>query len=260
MKWNELIAWFSGDAARTVLGNPRVFKKGSILLHAKESVNGVFVLIKGNIYAHLTHGGSLVLSSPTCVGELGFLGQNPAIATVECMSEVEAYFLDRGCLLALSEINPRLSMELMLLLSKMALERWGGRYHDRYVALVAHDGKKAELISFVARHRDFFETHNIIATQTTGKRIVSDLGLNISRTTLSGPMGGDQEIGGLVSNGLIEAVFFFRDPSWSAPHLSDVNALVRICEVHNVPIATNVSTADSMIAGMLAKQQNNTNS
>jgi methylglyoxal synthase len=247
MEWNELTTWLTSEPVRKVLGNPRVFRQGSILLHAHEQVNGVFVLTKGDIMAQLAHGGMLALQAPTCVGELGFLGHNPAVATVECKSEVEAYFIDRGCLFALNEIDHHKGMELMLLLSRMALERWGGRYHDRYIALVAHDDKKAELVDFVRRHRDYFERHNLIATSTTGKRLTAELGITIARTTLSGPMGGDQEIGGLVSNGLIEAIYFFRDPAWSAPHLSDVNALVRICEVHNVPIATNVATAELMV-------------
>jgi methylglyoxal synthase len=247
MEWSELISWLSTDAARKVLGNARVFHKGSILLHAYERVNGFFVLVNGKITAQLSHGGALELHAPTCVGELGFLGQNPAIATVECTTEVEAYFIDKGCLFALSEIDQRKAMELMFLLSKLALERWGGRYHDRYVALAAHDNKKAELIEFVRKHRSYFESRNIIATRTTGQRLSGELNIRIARTTLSGPMGGDQEIGGLVSNGLIDAVFFFRDPAWSAPHLSDVNALVRICEVHNVPIATNLATAERMV-------------
>lgn len=250
MQWSELIEWISSDEARKVVGNPRIFQPGSILLHANERVNGFYILTHGNISAQLSHGGTLELSAPTCVGEFGFLGQNPAIATVQCLSEVHASFIDKSCLLALSEVNHHMSIELMLLISKMALERWGGRYHDRYVALVAHDNKKGELIEFVRHHRAFFESRNIIATRTTGQRLSGELNLRIARTSLSGPMGGDQEIGGLVSNGLIEAVFFFRDPAWSAPHLSDVNALVRICEVHNVPIATNMSTAESMIVGL----------
>jgi methylglyoxal synthase len=247
MEWTEMINWLSTETARSVVGNARVFHKGSILLHAYERVNGLFVIVKGSITAQLTHGGTLELQGPTCVGELAFLGENPAIATVECTTEVEAYFVDKGCLFALSEIDQRKAMELMFLLSRLAIERWGGRYHDRYVALVAHDNKKAELIEFVRNHRAYFESRNIIATRTTGQRMSSELNIRIARTTLSGPMGGDQEIGGLVSNGLIEAVFFFRDPAWSAPHLSDVNALVRICEVHNVPIATNLATAERMV-------------
>jgi methylglyoxal synthase len=250
MEWSELIDWLSTNEARSILGNPRVFRQGSVLVHANERVNGVFLLAKGEINAQLSHGGMLYLSAPTCVGELGFLGENPAIATVECKSEVEAYFVDKQCLYALNALDSQRGMGLMFLLSKLALERWGGRYHDRYIALVAHDNKKAELIDFVKRHRSFFEGRNLIATRTTGQRMSAELGMNMARTTLSGPMGGDQEIGGLVSNGLIEAVFFFRDPAWSAPHLSDVNALVRICEVHNVPIATNVSTAESMLVGL----------
>lgn len=247
MEWNELIEWLSTADSRNVLGNPRVFRPGSILVHANERVNGVFVLVRGDINAQLLHGGMLELNAPTCVGELGFLGENPAIATVECKTEVEAYFIDKQCLYALNAIDSNRGIGLMFLLSKLALARWGGRYHDRYVALVAHDEKKGELVEFVKRHRAYFESRNIIATQTTGRRLASELNLRIARTTLSGPMGGDQEIGGLVSNGLIESVFFFRDPAWSAPHLSDVNALVRICEVHNVPIATNVATAELML-------------
>lgn len=250
MEWSELTNWFTTEAVRKVVGSPRLFKQGSILLHANEHVNGLFVLAKGSISAQLVHGGSLLLTAPTCVGELAFLGQNPAIATVECVTEVEAYFIDRKCLFDLSEVDAHHSMELMFLFSKLALERWGGRYHDKYIALVAHDNKKSELIEFVKRHRDFFESRNIIATRTTGQRLSGELNLRLARTTLSGPMGGDQEIGGLVSNGAIEAVFFFRDPAWSAPHLSDVNALVRICEVHNVPIATNVATSEAMIASL----------
>jgi methylglyoxal synthase len=249
MEWSELIDWLSTAEARSILGNPRVFSQGSVLVHANERVNGVFLLAKGDINAQLSHGGMLDLSAPTCVGELGFLGENPAIATVECKSDVEAYFVDKQCLYALNALDSQRGMGLMFLLSKLALERWGGRYHDRYVALVAHDGKKADLVDFVKRHKAYFESRNIIATSTTGKKLATELNLRIARTTLSGPMGGDQEIGGLVSNGLIESVFFFRDPAWSAPHLSDVNALVRICEVHNVPIATNVATAEAMLLG-----------
>ena len=183
MEWSELISWLSTDAARKVLGNARVFHKGSILLHAYERVNGFFVLVNGKITAQLSHGGALELHAPTCVGELGFLGQNPAIATVECTTEVEAYFIDKGCLFALSEIDQRKAMELMFLLSKLALERWGGRYHDRYVALVAHDNKKAELIEFVRKHRSYFESRNIIATRTTGQRLSGELNIRIARTT-----------------------------------------------------------------------------
>ena len=117
MEWGELTNLFTSEEARRVVGSPRVFKQGSILLHANEHVNGLFVLAKGSISAQLVHGGSLQLTAPTCVGELAFLGQNPAIATVECTTEVEAYFIDKGCLFALSELDQRKGMEVMFLLS-----------------------------------------------------------------------------------------------------------------------------------------------
>lgn len=235
---------------RAILGTPRIYPEGSELLRAEQQCNGLYVVEEGRFQAQLTHGGNLELQGPTSVGELGFLGQIPATATVVCSSQVKAYFIDRERLLALAEIDSAMTVELMLEFSKMAIDRWSGRYHDRYIALVAHDNKKADLVDFVLKNRAFFDAHHLIATRTTGQRLAAEIGINVARTTLSGPMGGDQEIGGLVSNGLIEAVFFFRDPAWSAPHLSDVNALVRICEVHNVPIATNVSTAETMIVGL----------
>jgi methylglyoxal synthase len=248
MNWKTIIAWFEEEKVRAILGTPRLYPHGSVLLRAEQQCNGLYVIVEGGLQAQMTHGGNLELQGPTSVAELGFLGQIPATATVVCTSEVKAYFIDSERLRALAEIDSNKTVNLMLELSKIAIDRWSGRYHDRYIALVAHDNKKSELIDFVKRHRAFFERHNLIATRTTGQRMSAELGINIARTTLSGPMGGDQEIGGLVSNGLIESVFFFRDPAWSAPHLSDVNALVRICEVHNVPIATNLATAELMVA------------
>jgi methylglyoxal synthase len=239
MNWTTIIDWFSEEKVRAILGTPRIYPDGSVILTAEQQCNGLYVIVEGSLQAQMSHGGNLELQGPTSVAELAFLGQIPASATVTCTSQVKAYFIDSERLLALAEIDSTKTVNLMLELSKMAIDRWSGRYHDRYIALVAHDNKKSDMIEFVKRHRDFFE-----------KRMSAELGIGIARTTLSGPMGGDQEIGGLVSNGLIEAVFFFRDPAWSAPHLSDVNALVRICEVHNVPIATNVSTAESMIVGL----------
>ena len=250
MNWTTIIDWFTEEKVRAILGTPRIYPDGSVILTAEQQCNGMYVIVEGSLHAQMSHGGNLELQGPTSVAELAFLGQIPATATVTCASQVKAYFIDSERLLALAEIDSTKTVNLMLELSKIAIDRWSGRYHDRYIALVAHDNKKADLIEFVKRHSDFFEKHNIIATRTTGQRMSAELGIGIARTTLSGPMGGDQEIGGLVSNGLIEAVFFFRDPAWSAPHLSDVNALVRICEVHNVPIATNVSTAESMIFGL----------
>lgn len=120
------------------------------------------------------------------------------------------------------------------------------------IALIAHDKKKDELVTFVKEHVKFFENYDLVATGTTGGRIIEATGLNIHRY-LSGPLGGDQQIGADVANGLIDAVFFFQDPLTSQPHEPDIRALGRLCDVHNVPMATNERAAQLLITGLKAE-------
>lgn len=117
------------------------------------------------------------------------------------------------------------------------------------IALIAHDKKKNELVTFVQEHVDFFKGYELIATGTTGGRIMEATGLEIKRY-LSGPLGGDQQIGADVANDLIDAVFFFQDPLTSQPHEPDIRALGRLCDVHNIPMATNERAAQLLITGL----------
>ena len=120
---------------------------------------------------------------------------------------------------------------------------------NKKIALIAHDKKKDELVEFVKEHVDFFRNYELVATGTTGGRIMDATGLTIKRY-LSGPLGGDQQIGADVANGLIDAVFFFQDPLTSQPHEPDIRALGRLCDVHKVPMATNERAAQLLIAGL----------
>jgi len=117
----------------------------------------------------------------------------------------------------------------------------------KYVALIGHDRKKEALIEFVRQHRDYFATARLVATESTGARINAELGLEI-KLVPHGPLGGDLVIGSLIVQGQIEAVFFFRDPLTAQPHEPDVSALLRVCDVHEVPLATNQGTAECLIA------------
>ncbi len=114
------------------------------------------------------------------------------------------------------------------------------------IALIAHDKKKDNLLEFVKENVDFFEKYELVGTGTTGKLITDVLGLTVKRYQ-SGPLGGDQQIGALIAEGKIEFVIFFRDPLTSQPHEPDVQALIRLCDVHNIPITTNVSSAKLII-------------
>ena len=119
------------------------------------------------------------------------------------------------------------------------------------IALIAHDGKKAEMVSFLRDHLKLLhrEDINLVATGTTGKHIEA-AGLNVKRY-LSGPLGGDAQIATKVAEGKIDAVFFFRDPLDKHPHEPDIAMLMRICDVHNVPLATNPATAKLVFDGMI---------
>ncbi len=116
----------------------------------------------------------------------------------------------------------------------------------KHVALIAHDERKQELSDFVARHQVTLRHFPLVATRTTGTRLHEELGL-IVELVQSGPQGGDLQVGAMIAEDRILAVIFFRDPLTAQPHEPDVTALLRICDVHNVPLATNEGTATAVI-------------
>ena len=120
-------------------------------------------------------------------------------------------------------------------------------------ALIAHDAKKADLCRFAQQHRPALAKHELIATGTTGARIAEATGLKVIRY-LSGPLGGDAQIGARIANGEVDAVIFIVDPLTAHPHEPDVQGLQRLCNVHNIPLATNLATARMVFAAMLAKE------
>ncbi|WP_034341233.1 methylglyoxal synthase [Deinococcus misasensis] len=114
------------------------------------------------------------------------------------------------------------------------------------VALIAHDKKKLDLALFALRHKEVLMRYTLIATGTTGSIMETKAGLNVERL-LSGPLGGDQQIGARLATGSVKAVIFFRDPLTAQPHEPDVSALLRLCDVYDVPLATNPATAEALM-------------
>ncbi len=116
------------------------------------------------------------------------------------------------------------------------------------IALIAHDGKKPEMVSFVLRNKDFLKSAKLYATGTTGSHIERE-GIDVEKL-LSGPKGGDAQIAALLATGDIDVVIFFRDPLDKHPHEPDVQMLMRLCDVHNIPLATNPKTAYYILKGL----------
>lgn len=105
------------------------------------------------------------------------------------------------------------------------------------------------MMEWAIRHKAFLTTKNLVATGTTGARLESEIGLSVTKM-LSGPLGGDLQIGALVCTGQIEAVIFLRDPLTPHPHEPDISALTKVCDTYDVPLATNVATADLLVLGL----------
>lgn len=121
------------------------------------------------------------------------------------------------------------------------------------IALIAHDKKKEDMIALAVRYREVLAEHDLFATGTTGTLVMGETGLSITRMK-SGPLGGDQQIGSMIAEGKMDLVVFLRDPLTAQPHEPDVSALLRLCDVQSIPLATNARSAEIMFRALRNKE------
>ncbi len=117
------------------------------------------------------------------------------------------------------------------------------------IALIAHDRKKEDMINLATKYKEVLAKHELFATGTTGTLVMGATGLKI-KCMKSGPLGGDQQIGSMIANSELDLVIFLRDPLTAQPHEPDVSALLRLCDVTNIPLATNLSSAEIMLTAL----------
>lgn len=117
------------------------------------------------------------------------------------------------------------------------------------IALIAHDKKKNDMIELATKFKDCLSHHELYATGTTGTLVMGETGLFINRMK-SGPLGGDQQIGSMIANNGLDLVIFLRDPLTAQPHEPDISALLRLCDVINIPLATNYASAEVMLVAL----------
>ncbi|WP_408006510.1 methylglyoxal synthase [Pseudalkalibacillus sp. A8] len=114
------------------------------------------------------------------------------------------------------------------------------------IALIAHDEKKQDMINFTVAYKPVLEKHDLFATGTTGMKIAEATGLDVHRFK-SGPLGGDQQIGAMIADNRMDLVIFFKDPLTAQPHEPDIAALIRLCDVYQIPLASNMASAELFI-------------
>lgn len=117
------------------------------------------------------------------------------------------------------------------------------------IAIIAHDKKKDDMVRLCKKYYHVLEEHDLFATGTTGQRVIDATGLDVHRFK-SGPLGGDQQIGAAISNNEMDLVLFLRDPLTPQAHEPDISALMRLCDVYHISLATNVSTAEMLLKGV----------
>jgi methylglyoxal synthase len=233
------------------------FTSGDVLCRVGTFEKFIGFLLEGQLFVQSEQGAAKARICPVDVfGEIAFVLPKPRSADVVASRPGKYFQIDFKRLQNLLFARSSLSAEWYRWLSSRLAERILEETCDqrKYIALIAHDHKKTELMDFALQHHDILSCFDLTATGTTAKRLLEQADLAVARSVASGPLGGDQAIGHLITTGNIHAVIFFRDPLNPHPHEADVQALMRLCDVYRVPLATNAASAELLLKRLEAKK------
>ncbi len=222
---------------------PLCREEGAALIEAGSPHTPLLLVEAGQVEINTATGGRVTLEAPTVVGEQSLLSGRPTNATVLAGGTVRVREVQPERFWELVRTDPS-GTDLLQGLTNLNIDRLKGKFHpEPYIALIAHDDRKGDLIKVAGEFLPYLQKQSLLSTEHTAQRLQGELNLTAGRVVRSGPRGGDQEVGTLVVEGLVKAVFFFPDPLTSQPHFMDVGALQRVCDVCHVPIATNRGSA-----------------
>ena len=229
------------------------FTKNDILMKKGEPADTLMVILAGS--TRVINEDIQIASNKIgdVIGENIFIEDGVRNAGVQAIEETAVGVFSLDDFRELLEKNRLLALEfrnrIIKLRNDRELHNEGSSFIDtkKYVALIAHNEMKSSLVEFCRINSDQISQFPLIATGTTGSLLYKETGMVLSLKVASGPLGGDQAVGKMISTNNIKAVIFFRDPLSSHPHHADIEALGRLCDVYQIPFATNPSTANAVL-------------
>ncbi|CAI8172994.1 MAG: Methylglyoxal synthase [Prochlorococcus marinus str. MIT 9215] len=233
-------------------GDMACHENGSVLIRENSRDNPLLLIETGQVEINTSYGNKVIVQAPTVMGEQSLLSGKPTNATVIAKGTAGSRAVKEESFWELIRTNTY-GKELLQSLTRLNLDRLKGRFHPKpYVVLVADDARKDDLFKTAEEFTTYLQKQPLLSTESNSKRMQEELNLPVGRVVRSGPKGGIQEVGTLVLEGLVKAVFFFPDPLTSQPHFMDTGALQRVCDVCQVPIATNRASAKHLLRSLSA--------
>ncbi len=250
------LGW-SSELTTVIFSNAEIkeFSKGDVLCRENEYEKFVGLLLEGELFVQFGLGAAKIrINAVNIFGEIAYILPRARSANVIASKSGIYLHMHFFTLRRLFNTNSNLAAEWYRWLSSRLAERMVEKIQDqdqrKYIALIAHDNKKQELVEFVKKHQALLQHFYLTATNTTARKLLELADVAVTRQVASGPLGGDQAVGQLITTGNIKAVIFFRDPLNTHPHEVDVQALMRLCDVYSIPLATNSSSANLLLKAL----------